>query len=100
MLRLSCSHTFTFHYKLQGATNIHYDEVLTVPRPAHLSRAKVSTVLPTALDRFLHLRIDDIDGVRFRTHERNNRADERGDSEHIESVLHDEKGMQGVQLQR
>jgi hypothetical protein len=35
--------------------------------------------------------------VGFRTHERNSRADERGDGEHIESVLHDEIGTQGAQ---
>jgi hypothetical protein len=95
MLMLSCcSHTFTFHYKLQGATNIPCDEVLTVP--AHLPMQKsVPTVLPTALDRFLHLLIHDNGGVRFRrfrAHERNNHADERGNSEHIGSVLHDKKG--------
>jgi len=31
MTSWGCSHTFTFHDELQGATNIHCDEVLTVP---------------------------------------------------------------------
>jgi len=35
--------------------------------------------------------------VRFRVHERNSRADEHGDGEHIESIPHEEKGRQGVQ---
>ena len=85
---------FTFNYKLQGATNIHCNEVLTVPRLKHLPvQRSAPTVLPTALDKFLHLLIEDNDSVLFRVraHERNKSADERGDSDHIESVLHDAK---------
>jgi len=50
MLRLSCSHTFTFHYKLQGATNIHCDEVLTVP--GHLPMQKLVLNYPRPLTDF------------------------------------------------
>jgi len=50
MLMLSCSHTFTFHYKLQGATNIHCDEVLTVP--AHLPMQKSVLYYPRPLIDF------------------------------------------------
>ena len=52
MLRLSCSHTFTFHYKLQGATNIHYDEVLTIPRSAHLLVQNLVLYYPRPLTDF------------------------------------------------
>lgn len=30
-LKLSCLHTFTFHYEFQGPTNINCNEFLTVP---------------------------------------------------------------------
>jgi len=30
-LSLNCSHAITFRNELKGVTNIHYDEVLTVP---------------------------------------------------------------------
>ena len=52
-LKLSCSHTFTFHYKLQGgATNIHYDEVLTGPVPGHLPVQKLVLYYPRPLTDF------------------------------------------------
>jgi hypothetical protein len=50
MLKLSCSHTSTFHYKLQGATNVHYDEVLTVP--GHLLVQKLVLYYPQPLTDF------------------------------------------------
>jgi hypothetical protein len=50
MLRLSCSHTSTFHYKLQGATNIHCDEFLTVP--GHLPVQKLALYYPRPLTDF------------------------------------------------
>jgi len=74
--------------------NIHCDEVLT---PWGQLRVRKSALLRAALDRFLHLRIEQRDGVRFPAHERNSRADEHGDGEHIESIPHEEKGRQGVQ---
>ena len=89
-----CWHAFTFHNELQGATNIHCNEVLT---PLAQLRVRKSALLHAALDIFLHLRIEQSDGVRFRAHERNSRADEHGDGEHIESIPHEEKGRQGVQ---
>jgi len=52
MVRPSCSHTFTFHYKLQGATNIHCDEFLTVPRPSHLPVQKLVLYYPRPLTDF------------------------------------------------
>ncbi len=52
---------------------------------------------PAALDIFLRLLIVSKDQVEFRAHERNSRADEHGDGEHIESIPHEDKGMQGVQ---
>jgi hypothetical protein len=55
-------------------------------------------VLHTATDRFLHLLIDEVECVRFCAHKRNNCADEHGDGDHIESIVHDEKGRQGVQF--
>jgi hypothetical protein len=61
-------------------------------------RVRKSALLRAALDRFLHLRIEKTDGVRFRAHERNSRADEHGNGEHIESIPHEEKGRQGIQL--
>jgi len=52
-------------------------------------------VLHTATDRFLHLQIVQSDGVRFFcAHKRNNYADEHGDGDHIESIVHEEKGRQ------
>ena len=52
-LKLSCSHTFTFHYKLQGgATNIHYDEVLTIVVPRHLPVQKLVLYYPRPLTDF------------------------------------------------
>jgi hypothetical protein len=41
MVMSSCSHTFTFHYKLQGALNMHCDEVLTDFVSAHLPVQKL-----------------------------------------------------------
>jgi len=52
-------------------------------------------VLPTALNRFLRLPIDEKNGVRFRAYKRNNGADDHCDGEHIESILHEKKGRQG-----
>jgi hypothetical protein len=60
-------------------------------------RVRKSALLRAALDIFLHLLIDNIDGVRFRAHERNSRAKEHGDGEHIESIPHEGKGRQGAQ---
>jgi hypothetical protein len=51
MVRLGCSHTFTFHYKLQGATNIHCDEFLTV-FPQHLPVQKLVLYYPRPLTDF------------------------------------------------
>jgi hypothetical protein len=51
MIKLSCSHTSTFHYKLQGATNIHCDEVLTVPAP-HLPIQNLVLYYPLPLTDF------------------------------------------------
>ena len=50
-------------------------------------------MLRTALDRFLHLLILEMNDVIFRVcaHKRNNRADEDGDGEHDEIIPHDEK---------
>jgi hypothetical protein len=50
-IMLSCSHTSTFHYKLQGATNIHCDEVLTVPVP-HLPIQNLVLYYPLPLTDF------------------------------------------------
>jgi len=44
MIRPSSWHTFTFHYKLPGATNINYDEVLTAP--GHLPVQKLVLYYP------------------------------------------------------
>jgi len=47
------------------------------------------------MDRFLHLQIVQSDGVRFFcAHKRNNYADEHGNGDHIESIVHEEKGRQ------
>jgi hypothetical protein len=50
MLKWSCSHTSTFHYKLQGATNVHYVDVLTVP--SHLPVKKLVLYYPWPLTDF------------------------------------------------
>jgi len=60
-------------------------------------RVRKSALLCAALDIFLHLPTEKIDGVRFRAHKRNSCADEHGNGEHIESIPHEEKGRQGVQ---
>jgi len=69
---------------------------------AAASRAKVSTVLHAAKDRFLRLLIVERNDVPFRArwqgaHERNSGAEEHGDGEHSESIPHEEKGRQGIQ---
>jgi hypothetical protein len=51
ILTENCSHTFTFHYKLQGATNIHCDEVLTCA-PWHLPVQKLVLYYPRPLTDF------------------------------------------------
>ena len=91
-----CSHTFTFHNELRGATNIHCDEVLTVPCLTVHLHVRKSTLLRTALDRFLRLLIVEKEVVRFRAHKCNSCADGHGDGdgEHTESILHEER--QGV----
>jgi len=78
--------------------NIHCEEVLTVPVP-HLHVGK-SAPLRTAVDRILCSLIVESDSVRFRrAHKCNSCANENGDAEHIESVLHEDKGRRGVQCQ-
>lgn len=75
----------------------------TLRRGPHLScaassRAKVSTVLHAAKDRFLRSQIIEPDEVPFPAHgERNKRAEEHGDGEHSESIPHREKRRQGIQ---
>jgi hypothetical protein len=49
-----------------------------------------------ALDRFLRLLIVENEVVHFRAHKCNNCAEEHGDGEHIESILHEEKGRQAA----
>jgi hypothetical protein len=74
--------------------NIYREEVLTVPVP-HLHVGK-SALLHTAVEGILCSLIVEIDIVRFRTHKRNSCANEHGDAEHIESVLHEDKARRGV----
>jgi hypothetical protein len=68
--------------------------------PSGQLRVRKLALLRAALDRFLHLRIQYSDGVRFRAHECNSRADEHGDGEHIESIPHEGKGRQGTVLSK
>ncbi len=56
-------------------------------------------MLHTATDRNLHLQIVKTDGVRFCVHKGNNSADEHGDGDHIESIVHEEKGRDVCQRQ-
>ena len=80
--------------------NIHCDELLTVVPVPHLHVGK-SAPLRTAVDRILCSLIVEKDRERFRlrAHKCNSCANENGDAEHIESVLHEDKGRRGVQCQ-
>jgi hypothetical protein len=86
------AHTFTFHNELQGgATNIRCDGFSPFLRSNFVCK-KSALPRTAAPDRFLHLLIDEKNGVPFRAHKRNDRADEHhGDGKHVESILHEEK---------
>ena len=81
--------------------NIHCDQVLTVPvRHLHVGESALCYALPLT-NRIVCSQIVESDSVRFRlrAHKCNSCANENGDAEHIENVLHEDKGRRGVQCQ-